>query len=285
MPALTELFRGKSISAVQSYWDARPCNIRHSAKPIGTKAYFDEVEAKKYFVEPHITGFADFNAWKGCKVLEIGCGIGTATIGFARAGATVCAVDLSKNSVQMTQQRALVYGLLSQIACYHGNAEKLNEVITPDHYDLVYSFGVIHHSPHPEKILEQAAHFLKPGGTLKIMVYNQLSWKVLWILVSQGKGQFWRLPELVAKHSEAQSGCPITYAYTKTQARDLVEHAGFRVTDIVIEHIFPYRVSDYVQHRYVKEWYFRWIPASLFRALEKKLGWHMCITAIKPAVS
>lgn len=285
LPTISRQFKHKSIAEVQSYWDARPCNIRHSAKPVGTKEYFDEVEAKKYFVEPHIPEFADFTAWQNRKVLEIGCGIGTATVGFARAGATVCAVDLSKNSVQITQQRAVIYGTEDKITCYQGDAEKLDQVIPPDQYDLIYSFGVIHHSPHPEKILQQAARFLKPGGTLKVMVYHQRSWKVLWILLSIGKGRFWRLPELRAQHSEAQTGCPITYAYTKKQARELVEHAGFHVTSITIDHIFPYRIPDYVQHRYIKEWYFRWIPAPVFRALEKKLGWHMCITATKPDAS
>jgi hypothetical protein len=52
------------IQTVQSYWNARPCNIRHSTQPIGTKEYFDEVEKRKYFVEPHIPGFAQFERWK-----------------------------------------------------------------------------------------------------------------------------------------------------------------------------------------------------------------------------
>ena len=64
------------ISEVEEFWDARPCNIRHSKKSIGTKEYFNEVESRKYFVEPHIPVFAEFSKWKGKKVLEIGltCG-------------------------------------------------------------------------------------------------------------------------------------------------------------------------------------------------------------------
>src|ERR1700760_4018684 len=100
-----ETFQNKRIEQVHDYWNARPCNIRHSTKPVGTKEYFDEVEWRKYFVEPHIPGFAQFSRWKGKKVLEIGCGIGTDTSNFAKAGATVTAVDLSDASLDLAKQR------------------------------------------------------------------------------------------------------------------------------------------------------------------------------------
>jgi hypothetical protein len=76
-------FPGVSLSAVRDYWDKRPCNIRHSPKPVGSKEYFQEVRARKYFVEPHIPAFAEYGRWQGKKVLEIGCGIGTDTSRFA----------------------------------------------------------------------------------------------------------------------------------------------------------------------------------------------------------
>src|SRR3954467_282070 len=99
------------LGKVQDYWNRRPCNIRHSNMPVGTKEYFDEVEARKYFVEPHIPGFAQFERWRGKRVMEVGCGIGTDTINFARAGAQVTAVDLSSESLAVAQKRAETYGL------------------------------------------------------------------------------------------------------------------------------------------------------------------------------
>lgn len=271
-----------SINCVQDYWDRRPCNIRHSPKPVGTREYFDEVEARKHFVEPHIPGFAQFESWKGKRVLEIGCGIGTATVNFARHGALVTALDLSEKSIEVARQRAEIYGLRNSIRFYCGNAEELTSFVPAQPYDLVYSFGVIHHTPHPERIIEQLRHYVHPGSTVKIMVYHRCSWKVLWIFLSQGKWQFWRLAEWVARYSEAESGCPITYTYTKREARALLESRGFRVKDMWADHIFSYRIADYVQYRYVKVWYFRWMPRPLFRWMERHFGWHLCVTAEVP---
>src|SRR6476660_6479368 len=104
-------FQQTSLSAVRDYWNARPCNIRHSTKTMGTREYFDEVEARKYLVEPHIPGFAEFGRWAGKRVLELGCGIGTDTINFARAGARVTACDLSDESLAVARQRADVMGV------------------------------------------------------------------------------------------------------------------------------------------------------------------------------
>lgn len=267
------------VDDVRAYWDARPCNIRHSPSEVGTRQYFDEVEARKYFVEPHIPRFAQFERWQGKKVLEIGCGIGTDTINFARHGANVTAVELSEESLKIAKQRVEVYGLQSRVHFYPGNAEELTKFLPIEPYDLIYSFGVIHHTPHPERIIEQMRHYTHPDSTLKIMVYYRYAWKVLWILVTYGKGQFWRLGELVAKHSEAQTGCPVTYTFTRHEVRELLEKYGFQVTEMWVDHIFPYRIPDYVQYRYIKVWYFRWMPPSLFRWLERHFGWHLCVTA------
>ena len=272
-------FADTQISKVQEYWDSRPCNLRHSQAPIGSRQYFDEVEARKYFVEYHIPAFADFPRWRGKKVLEIGCGIGTDTINFARHGAQVTTVDLSEKSMELARTRASVFGLLGQIRFCPGNAEELSRFVPVEPYDLIYSFGVIHHTPHPDVVLDQLRQYTRPGTTIKIMVYHRRSYKVAWILLTEGLGQFWKLPDLIAKNSEAQTGCPVTYTYTRREGRQLLERHGFRVREVQVEHIFPYRISDYVQYRYVKQPYFRWMPPPLFRALEHRFGWHLCLTA------
>lgn len=278
---MTQTFAQTPIERVRDYWNRRPCNIRHSTKPVGTREYFDEVEARKYLVEPHIPGFAQFEQWRGKRVLEIGCGLGTDTMNFARAGAIVTAVDLSQESLDLARQRARVMGLEDRIQFFQANAEELRKHIPPGQFDLVYSFGVIHHTPHPERVLDEVNAVLAPGGTLKLMMYHRTSYKVLWILLTQSGGRFWKVDEMIAKHSEAQTGCPVTYAYTrKSLAKFLGEH-GLKTAEMSVDHIFPYRIKDYVQYKYVKVWYFRWMPAAIFRWLERKWGWHLCATAVK----
>lgn len=265
------------IAKVREYWNGRPCNIRHSPKPVGSREYFDEVEARKYFVESHIPRFAEFERWKGKRVLEIGCGIGTDTMNFARAGANVTAVDLTEKSLEVARQRAKVFGLEDRIRFIQANAEELSSYVSVEPYDLIYSFGVIHHTPHPEKVLEELRKYCHPQTSLRIMVYNRWSWKVLWVLFVYGKAQFWKLDRLIAEYSEAQTGCPVTYSYSRRSGRKLIELHGFRVSKVFVEHIFPYRIPEYVQYRYRKVWYLRWMPQFLFRQLEQVLGWHLCL--------
>jgi 2-polyprenyl-3-methyl-5-hydroxy-6-metoxy-1,4-benzoquinol methylase len=273
-------FAGTPIDRVRDFWNARPCNLRHSAAPVGTRQYFEEVEARKYFVEPHIPAFAQHERWHGKRVLEVGCGIGTDTIAFARAGALVTAVDLSERSVALTQQRAEVFGVTDRVRVLVADAERLSQFVEPRPYDLVYSFGVIHHSPHPDRILQQIrTHFVHADSSLKVMVYHRWSWKTLAIVASEAHGAVWRLDRVVAQHSEAQTGCPITYTYSRRSGSQLLERAGFEVLDAQVDHIFPYRVDAYVRHEYVKAMPFRLLPAGAMRALERRLGWHLCLDA------
>ena len=252
-----------TINDVQEFWDARPCNIRHSQKPLGSRAYFDEVEQKKFTAEPHIPAFCEFDRWEGRRVLEIGSGIGTMAINFARKGAQYTGVELSQASLDLTQQRFDVYGYTGKF--YQGDAEYLTDFLPVESYDLVFTWGVIHHSPDPKRILEQAQHYMKPGTVLKVMVYAADSWKNY--MIEAGYDQ-----------PEAQYGCPIAYTYTQQQLVDMIG-PGFHDVVVQQDHIFPFQIEPYKQGQYMKQPWFEHMPDDIFHVLEKKLGWHLMLTA------
>ena len=263
------------LEQVREYWDRRPCNIRHSPKPVGTREYFDEVEARKYFVEQHIPNFAQFEKWRGKRVLEIGCGIGTDSINFARAGADLTVVELSERSVEICKKRFEVYGLKAHF--YRGSAEELSSFVPVGPYDLIYSFGVIHHTPNPERVLKEIKKYCSPKTEIRIMIYSKWSWKVLWIILTYGKGAFWRADELVSIYSDAQTGSPVTHYYSFKDIHRLMSH--FQIIEMRKEHIFPYIVEKYINYEYKWVWYFRWMPVPLFRWLERQFGWHTLLVA------
>lgn len=254
-------------NAVEDYWNKQPCNIKHSIKEIGTKEYFDEVEIRKYFVEPHILKFADFKKYTRKKVLEIGCGIGTDAINFARDGAIYTGLELSSSSLDICKSRFEVFDLKAKLLL--GDAENLPPEIKSDgDYDLIYSFGVLHHTPSIENAFQQISKICKSGTEFKFMVYAKNSYKNA--LISQGLEQ-----------PEAQYGCPIANTYTREEITNLLFSHGFEVKTISQDHIFPYSIPEYKKYEYKKLPWFEIMPTELFQALEMELGWHLLITASK----
>jgi SAM-dependent methyltransferase len=253
------------MEQVINYWNRQPCNIKHSSCEVGTREYFEEVEKRKYFVESHIPNFAEFSKWNGKKVLEIGCGIGTDAVNFAKHGADYTGIELSDVSLDITRKRFDLFGLKGSF--YNIDAQDMDALsrVGAD-FDLIYSFGVIHHSPDPQKIIDNCFQLLKPDGTFKIMMYAEQSWKK--IMIDSCLDQY-----------EAQSNCPIAFTYTNDHIRTMLQQ--FRNVQIQQTHIFPYKISEYKQYKYVKEEWFECMPQDIFRALEQKLGWHLCITCQK----
>lgn len=254
-----------TIQQVEQFWNDRPCNIRHSDHAVGSRAFFDQVEFRKLQAEPHILNFSEFSRWRNQDVLEIGCGIGTAAVNFARFGARYHGVELSARSLELAQQRFEVYGLQGQFSL--GNAERLQDFLPERQYDLVYSWGVIHHTPRPDLVIEQIKQYLRPGGILKIMVYAQESWKNY--MIQAGLDQ-----------PEAQWGCPVVHTYTRHSLAELLG-TGFRIDHIEQDHIFPYEIEAYKRKEYVLQPWFQHMPKQMFTVLEQHLGWHLMVTATR----
>jgi SAM-dependent methyltransferase len=253
-----------SIEAVAEYWNRRPCNVRHSAAERGSRQYYDEVEQRRYFVEPHIPEFAQFQRWAGRRVLEVGCGIATDAVNFARAGADYTGVDVSETSLALARQRFDVFKLPGRF--FLANAEDLARLLEPGSFDLVYSFGVIHHTPRPDAAAHQIRRLVKADGEFRLMLYARDSWKSAMI-------------EVGLDQPEAQSGCPLALSYTRQQVHELLEPAGFRILSITQDHIFPYVIEDYVRYEYKLQPWFSVMPSEVFRALQRRFGWHLLIVA------
>lgn len=240
---------------LRAFWDAAPCEAWHSAYKVGSSDWSREVTAWRYFIQPHILDFADFWKWKGKRVLEIGCGIGTDTLQFARAGAEVEALEYSQLSMALAGTR------LKGLAHLHWrNAE---EWLPVGPFDLIYSFGVLHHTPHPERILRLARLRIRPDGELRIMLYAK-----------------WSIKHLLGTQPEAKAGCPLVRWYSARSARQLVESCGWRVVDVKKTHIFPWQVKAYRGRRFVKRWMYSLLPLWMFRLLERGLGHHLLIRAV-----
>src|SRR4030043_982285 len=157
---------------VREWWNARPCGSRVSDKEIGSKAFFEEIEQHRYTQEYHIPKVVNFENWKGKEVLEIGCGLGTDLLQFARAGAQVTGIDLTPRSVELTSRRFELYGVKGYFEV--GDAENLN--FADETFDLVYSHGVLHHSPNTQRAVDEIYRVLKPGGKTIVMLYHKNSY-------------------------------------------------------------------------------------------------------------
>jgi SAM-dependent methyltransferase len=267
------------MERVVQFWNERPCNIRHSSKELGTREYYNEVEAKKYKAEPHIPDFADFEQWKGERVLEIGCGIGTDTTNFCRAGADYTGIDLTDRAVEIASQRLDVFGLSGKLsAC---DAEKSIPSHPSGSYDLVYSFGVIHHTPNPRAVIDNIAAVVKAGAELRLMLYSKWSYKLFWVMHEYDESA-WDFGEsadaMMARYAEAQTGCPVAYTYTFNDVEKLLA-PHFQVKKIWKDHIFPFQIEPYKKGEFKVVDEFSTMSEERFNSMCRELGWHTLVIA------
>lgn len=269
-----------SFEDIKTYWNNRPCNIKYSKKDINTKEYFDEVETKKYFVEPFIPAFANFEKWKGKKVLELGCGIGTDSINFARAGANLTVVDLSEKSLEICKKRFEIFELKARFL--NINIEDIEKFLkNEDKFDLIYSFGVIHHTINPKNVINGIYNLLKDDGEFRFMVYSKISYKLFWIMNEYNIKDINEGLKKVQSESEAQSNCPVTHLYTFNDIKYSLLDERFNIIEIKKEHIFTYDIDNYYDNIYIKDKYWKSIDDKLIKEMSNELGWYTLVIANK----
>ncbi len=211
--------------AVHDHWAQETCGTRGLDREDRT-AFFRTLEEDRYRLEPYIHGFAQFDRGAGRDVLEVGVGAGTDHVQWARAGARLSGIDLTQEGVDLATERLQLEGLESDLRV--ADAENLP---FPDaSFDIVYSYGVLHHSPNTPRCISEVRRVLRPGGTALIMVYNLHSWAAfnLWVLHCAGRGRPFRSPrQAIFDHMES----PGTKAYTRREVLDLM--SGFE--DVSVE--------------------------------------------------
>ena len=231
----------------------------------GTEQYWNEVTERRFFVEPHLRDFAGFHSWRGKRVLEIGSGIGSDAVEFARHGADYVGIDLSAESVAMSRQRFELFDLAGEFHVM--DAADSTAVASLGQFDLVYSCGVLHHYPDMTTCLDNIHNALKPMGEFRMLVYAKNSWK--YAMIQKGLDQF-----------EAQSDCPYAKAYSREEIYDLLQ-GQFEVLRIRQDHCFMYNVPKYRQGEYELEPWFAAMPEDMRAAVKEYLGWHLLIKARK----
>ena len=187
---------------VHDFWNSASCGEALYLDPAAADRYQQQARVR-YELEPYIPGFADFAGSSGKRVLEIGGGLGADHQRFAESGAVLSGIDLTKRAVEHTRQRLASLGLSSNVAV--GDAENLP--FADDSFDVVYSWGVLHHSPDTPKAIAEVHRVFVPVGVARIMIYHTWSMigLMLWVRYGLLRLRPWRsLKSIYAEHLESQ---------------------------------------------------------------------------------
>lgn len=211
----TEQIKGQ----VRDFWNGRTCGTWTTEHEKYSKEYFEEIEEQRYALQPEIMSFAQFTRFHGAKALEVGVGAGTDFLQWARAGAEAYGIDLTEEAIEHIRKRLALYGLTAkdlQVA----DSEALPY---PDNFfDIVYSWGVIHHTPNTQQALHEIIRVTKPGGRCKIMLYHRRSVLAyfFWIKHALLKLKPWRTIKWVLHYNMESLG---TKAYTKREVMQMLD--------------------------------------------------------------
>lgn len=232
---------------VAAFWQSEACGER----------YGSEQDRVRYDLEPEIISFADFPSARGKRLLEVGVGMGADFVRWARAGADAVGVDLTERAVEITRARLDEEGLRADVRT--ADAESLP---FPDgEFDIVYSWGVLHHTPNPRRALHEVQRVLAPGGQLKLMLYHRRSW-----VAFAAWGRFCLLrgrPFAGLRHAVSHIESPGTRAFTRREVLSMLD----QVTGV--------SVRPKLTH-----WDRKWAP-GLAQLFGDRRGWFLLIEAHK----
>lgn len=248
-----------TVNEVREFWDEHICgDVFTSLTERTSREYLDEVRRNRYHYEYHLRPFLQraAAAAAGAPLLEIGCSMGMDLAELARLGAQVTGADLSPKSIEVARRHFELIGIPAELRI--ANAEQLD--FDDSTFQVVYSFGVLHHTPNMEKALDEVYRVLRPGGRAFLMLYSRYSLNNLVHVLL-------RLP--YESPRDWKTDAPVTRTFSKAEIRRLLH----RFTDLRIEKRYLFGagwkpVSD-------------WVPFSVNDVLGRALGWHWLIEAHK----
>ncbi|MCX6893590.1 MAG: class I SAM-dependent methyltransferase [Verrucomicrobiota bacterium] len=259
---------------VKAYWNRASCDTWHAQSQKFTPEYFEQIEEWRYRDQPFIHSFAQFTRYHGKRILEVGFGAGTDFIQWLRAGAVASGVDLTEEALSNLTHRIQVYGLPSPAGIKVADAENLP--FDSGYFDLGYSWGVLHHTPDTEKSVRELVRVVRPGGEIKIMLYNRLSLCTFhhWVKYGLFRGRPWRSFRDILWHHMESVG---TKGYTRKELHAMLAPLG--LTDIRIE---TFATSyDYLPWKSFPFSVANWALGVLIAMSGNRLGFWHGITARK----
>ena len=244
------------IEAIERYWNERIHDLEMTDQPVGTRAFFDDLDEYRFDKLHYLPQLVDFAGYRGRSLLEVGCGIGTDLLRFARGGAIVTGVDLSRTAIDLARANFALHDMQPH-ALEIANGESLP--FADASFDVVYGHGVIQYTADPARLIAECHRVLKPGGEAIFMVYNRISWL----------NALSKLMKVSLEHEDA----PVLRKFSIGEFRRLL--APFAAVRIVPER-FP------VKSRLHKGWKgvaFNTMFVGTFNALPRAwvrpLGWHL----------
>ncbi|HQR40451.1 MAG TPA: class I SAM-dependent methyltransferase [Blastocatellia bacterium] len=254
-------------------WGNDPCGaIYGDGHDIGSREFFDNVEAHRYQVyAPWMPEVMEFNGFPSKELLEVGCGMGSDLLQFARGGALVTGLDYTPKSIELTRRRFAVYDVPGRFTV--GDAENLP---FPDaSFDVVYSNGVLHHTPDTQRAIDEVYRVLRPGGVAKVMLYHRQSlyyWLVIILRFGILRGELAKstAEEIMSRYVEySETGArPLVRAYTRDEVIRMFGRFGEKNTAVR-------QLTREELHLPAL------VPDGLVARLGERWGWNVIITARK----
>jgi ubiquinone/menaquinone biosynthesis C-methylase UbiE len=257
---------------VQRQWDNDPAGSHYvKDAPQHTLEWFLEAEAYRYGeYAPWMRETMEFDRHAGEEVLEIGGGMGTDLAQFAKGGAHVTDLDLSSGHLELAKESFRLRGLTGRFVLH--DAETLP---FPDgSFDVVYSNGVLHHTPNTRDVVAEIRRVLKPGGNAIVMMYAENSlhyWRnLVWAIgLKEGQLQDFSIGEIMSRSVERSDhgARPLVKVYTPAALRRMFDQ--FDAVEVVQRQLIAPEMPRVL----------KWM--SLARA-GRLMGWNLIVKARKP---